>query len=307
MSKRVLITGITGFLGSHIAEKILSQGDDRVIGLKRHSSDLWRCRAFSDKICWVAADDAHWKQDLIALHPDVIIHTAWSGVGAGERDDWRKQFDNIGLVIDLLDIAQKAGAKKFIGFGSQAEYGHFSGIIAESSPAKPNSAYGVAKVAAMETIRCFCDKNDIEWIWLRLFSFFGEKEGSGWLIPAIVDALRHNSRMEMTPGEQRYAYMYAGDAARIVADVARQSVKAAVYNLSSHTSRSIREMVENIREIIRPDKSDIRLGAIPYREGQTMHVQGDVKRLEAELGKITESDFKTNLEKTVKYILATST
>jgi nucleoside-diphosphate-sugar epimerase len=303
MNNRILITGITGFLGSQIAKQLILQGH-KIFATKRSCSILWRCEEFINEITWIDTDEPIWHNRIINLQPEIIIHSAWNGVSASDRDDWEVQFSNIDFALTLLQIAKKSKVKKFIGFGSQAEYGNFSGIIDENYPLNPNSAYASAKTAVSQIIDNYCSINKINWHWFRLFSFFGELESNTWLIPTLIEKISSLQKMEMTPGEQKYAYMYVGDLARIIGKIVEFDISSGIYNISSSTAISLLELTNKILEIIKPAESQINFGAIPYRPNQSMHIQGSILKLERELGeKIDEIDFNDSLSKVVNYKL----
>ena len=303
MHNRILITGISGFLGSQIAKQLISQGH-KIIATKRPSSNLWRCEDYANKVNWVNINEVNWQNKIIELHPEIIIHTAWSGVSANDRDDWDIQFSNIDFTLKLLQIAKQCKLKKFIGFGSQAEYGNFSGIVDENYPLKPNSAYGSSKIAVCQIIKCFCSINEINWYWIRLFSFFGELESNTWLIPTLINKISSLQKMDMTPGEQKYAYMYVGDLAKIIGKIVEVDISSGIYNISSAKAISLLDLTNEILGIINPVESQINFGAIPYRPNQSMHIQGSISKLEKELGeKIVELDFNDSLSKVVNYKL----
>jgi nucleoside-diphosphate-sugar epimerase len=142
-------------LGSQIAKQLIFQGYE-LMATKRSSSDLWRCEEYANKITWINLNEATWQTKILEFNPEIIIHAAWSGVSAADRDDWDIQLSNIDLTLKLLQIAKQCKLKKFIGFGSQAEYGNFSGIIDENYPVNPNSAYGSSKIAISKIINFFC-------------------------------------------------------------------------------------------------------------------------------------------------------
>lgn len=144
MSKIIFITGATGFLGSHIAQRV-KQGH-QIVALVRKSSDLWRCNPIKEKIILLYTDENDWQQKLIDLSPTVFIHCAWIGVTASERHDIQLQNENLKLANTLLSLTKSLHLEKFICLGSQAEYGFINECVDETFPAKPNTAYGMVKL-----------------------------------------------------------------------------------------------------------------------------------------------------------------
>ena len=147
---KILITGITGFIGSQIAE-LLVQYNFKVIGLKRSQSDVWRCEGFKEKIIWVDIDgEDDYKKHLENLGFEALIHCAWIGVESNERGNWDVQLKNLTFLSDLLQICKKVNVKKLIVLGSQSEYGQIEGKISEAHPTKPLNAYDAIKLACLE-------------------------------------------------------------------------------------------------------------------------------------------------------------
>jgi nucleoside-diphosphate-sugar epimerase len=298
---KIFITGISGFLGSQIAKQFLNKGQ-KIIATKRSNSNLWRCEDFIADIIWINTDETNWSTKIIDLKPQIIIHSAWNGVAANDRDDWEVQLSNLDFTLTILQVAKKCEVKKIIGFGSQAEYGNFSGIIDENYQLKPNSAYASSKIAVSQIINDFCSINKINWYWFRLFSFFGELESNNWFIPTLIDKILKEQKMDMTPGEQKYAYMYVEDLANLITKIVHSNVKPGIYNISSSNAISLVEIANKILALINPQTSKINFGALQYRENQSMHIQGSTLKIERELGeKIVETDFNEALSKVVKY------
>jgi len=298
--RKVLITGITGFLGSHIAENLILNGVE-VIGLKRKGSDAWRCEEFESKINWVDIDgEGLYKKELAALSFDTIIHAAWIGVEANDRNNWEEQIKNIQFLVELLNIGREAGIKKFIFLGSQAEYGNVNGKVSENQESLALNAYASIKLACLEILKTFCNTNDINWICLRVFSIFGERENENWLIPSLVKSMQAGSQMDFTPGEQKYAYLYVKDFADIINRVIMADVISGIYNVSGNQTRTIRSLVENIRDIIKPSFS-LNFGVLNYRDNQSMHIEGDVRKIFSQIGEVEFTDFSVALRNTLEY------
>ena len=302
MKQRILITGITGFLGSHIAENLVNN-DFQVIGLKRKDADIWRCEGFKDKIIWVDIDkDGFFKEELEKHSFESIIHGAWIGVESDLRDSWNEQAKNIPFLLSLLGVAKAVGVKKFVFLGSQAEYGNIGGKISENHSINALNAYGSLKLACLEIVKTFCGMNDINWIWLRLFSLFGEKENQNWLIPSLINSMLTSKQMDFTPGEQKYAYLYVNDFSLIMRKIVTMSVQSGVYNISSYETRTIKSLIEHIRNYVNPEFT-LNFGALNYRNNQSMHMEGDISKLCGQIGEIELTDFRISLQNTLNYYL----
>lgn len=297
-SNRVFITGAAGFIGSHITEHLLAQGF-KVMALKKNSSNLWRCDGFRKSIHWIADED--WKEQVIKFKPDTIIHLAWNGISPAEREDFEKQFFNLQLLFDLIGIAKTVSTKKFIAFGSQAEYGSIEGRISEATQPAPFNAYGVAKVAAQKSLEISCAKSGIHWYWLRIYSVFGPKENANWFIPMMITNLLKDEECKLTGCEQLYDYLYVKDLAKMVlAIVNKDGNHSGVYNLSSNHSRSLKSIINDINEIIK-SKSTISFGAVPYRPNQSMHIEGNSDLYNKTFGERPFSNINSALKDTIAY------
>ncbi|MBF4492909.1 NAD(P)-dependent oxidoreductase [Flavobacterium sp. MR2016-29] len=299
--RNVLITGITGFLGSHIAENLISNNIN-VVGLKRENSDLWRCDEIKDKVVWVDIPKNGSLKSLTNYSFDTIIHAAWIGVESNDRDNWIEQSKNVTFFVELLEIAKVLQVKKIIFLGSQAEYGIINSKIYEDFETNALNAYAATKLACLEILKSFSSINNINWIWLRLFSVFGEKENSNWLIPSLVNSMLNKNEMDFTLGEQKYAYLYVKDFAEIINRIVVKDIESGVYNISSSETRTIRSLIEDIKNLINPEFV-LNFGVLNYRSGQSMHMEGNMQKLSAQIGKIQFSNYNIALQNTLNYYL----
>jgi nucleoside-diphosphate-sugar epimerase len=251
---------------------------------------------------WISTNQQQWIQEIIRFQPHSIIHAAWDGVDVSGRSDWQKQISNIFFQQTLLDIAKKVYCRQFISIGSQAEYGEFSGCIDEQYETHPNSAYGAVKLASLTLTRTFCELNGIDWYWFRLFPCYGEREGDIWLIPAAIKNMITNESMDFTLGEQQYAYLYIGEVANVIADTITTKAPSGVYNLSSSHVISIRQLLETIKETVNPN-FHLNFGALPYRSGQAMWIQGNNNKVCNNIRKINSENFEEKLYQTINYYI----
>ena len=299
---KVLITGATGFLGSHIAAKFASDPNWQIMVTRRNESNLWRTTEFEDKLIWVNTNSENWQNVIIEFKPQYIINVAWGGVDVNGRNNWKTQLKNLVFQQELLDIANTCDIKKFIGVGSQAEYGDFNEIVNEEFPPNPNFAYGVVKLAALDIIKHYCQINDIGWTWFRLFSTFGKYESDNWLIPATIKNMITQQQMNFTKAEQKYSYLHIENVAEVFYNTCNKQTPNGVYNISSKQARPLKEILEYIRNKINPE-FQMNFGALPYRANQSMHNQGNVDKLEKYIIKVDDTTFFNDLDNTINYYL----
>lgn len=299
MNKKVLITGITGFLGSSLVRNLIDLNFD-VYGLKRKSSDIWRCAHFEKNVTWInIEDDLFFDLDKPKIYVDILIHAAWIGVSHVERYDFCVQNQNVEFLELLL---KRVIAKKIIGLGSQEEYGIKSNKISESEIANPISYYGKAKIECLNLVNRHVQKKKIEFIWLRIFTIFGEGESGNWLIPQLIYAMKKLDHLDLTYGEQKYAYLYIQDFSSILTKIVCKKIDSGIYNVSSNQVLTIKEIVLKIQNIVNK-QFQLNFGALAYRENQAMHIEGNILKLVSQIGEIEFTDFDLALSNTVNYHL----
>ena len=302
MITTILITGATGFLGSNLVN-LFNKNNYTIICLKRKNSNCYRVNSQLKNIIWINSDFKGWEKNLNSFKIDYIIHCAWNGVSSKYRDDFSSQMANMQFLESILKIAKEKKVKKVIGLGSQAEYGYYDGVIDENQNENPYSYYGVLKLASKNIAKCFCENNDIDWIWLRLFPLFGEFESSKWLIPSLIEKLVLNKEFNMTKGEQKYSYLYVNDFSKIVERIVESNIKSGVYNISSKQNLiSLKELVLIINNELKSNINLVKFGALPYRLNQPMLMGGKMTKIEKEIGEIQETSFITNIRKVIQAI-----
>ncbi|WP_428333988.1 NAD-dependent epimerase/dehydratase family protein [Novosphingobium sp.] len=273
-----MITGAGGFVGAATARAALAAGHT-VMALVRRP-DAWRLANLSGALSIHVADlsdDQRISRLLFRLRPDVVIHSAWEGVGGPARAG-DIQFENIRTTLALTDAAIAAGVSKFVGFGSQAEYGRFDRRIVETDLPQPTMLYGAAKLSACHLVRQRLQAAGVDFAWLRLFSVFGPEDNPNWLIPSVAAALVRGNVPRCTPGTQKWDYLHIDDVASATLATAITDAATGVFNLSSGQPVTIRAIVERLRDLAAPGLA-LRFGDVPFGPDQIMHLEGDNTRL----------------------------
>lgn len=282
---RCLVTGATGHVGAALARRLLAEGAE-VLALVRPGSSRWRLQGIEDRITLVPGDLA----DLSALAaqigqdpPDVTFHLAWHGVTAAYRNDPSQITLNVSGSLRLLEIVQAAGCRCWVGMGSQAEYGPYEGILTETLPPRPVTAYGIAKLCTGLLCAKLCAMAETRFLWFRLLATYGPGDDPRHLLPSVIELLIEGKTPALTAGAQRWDYLYIDDAAQALSHAALHSDAQGIFNLGSGHAVTVREMVEQARELIDPTLS-LGFGAIPYRPDQSMLLQADISSLQRETG-----------------------
>lgn len=297
---RAFVTGASGFIGSYIVKALVDDGHD-VLCLKRPTSNLEGLDEYVDKVKWINNTD-DWKTAFRNFRPFIIYNLAWNGVAAADRVIWEKQVSNVAMQQELLDLALETGCKKIVGTGSQSEYGDFENKIDENYPLNPKTAYAAVKVGSLIIMKSFCEINNIDWYWFRLFPVFGPHESDNWLIPSLIKNIMTQDYMDLTPGDQKLAYLYVGECAKAIEMAIYAEGKSGVYNVCSDNPMALKTLVTKIRDKINP-KFKLNFGALQYRYGQSMYMEGDTTALRSNIYNLNTSDFDKKLEITIDYYL----
>lgn len=162
---RIWITGICGFLGSHLCEALLAAGhevdgndslicgDEKNLPKLPHGYALTDCRNFDAML-------ANFKQ----FQPEVVVHcaaTAHEGLSSFSPSFITRNIYEASVAT--FSAAISAGVKRIVYMSSMARYGRQMPPFTEDLPCKPVDPYGIAKIAAEETLRILCNTHGVKW------------------------------------------------------------------------------------------------------------------------------------------------
>jgi nucleoside-diphosphate-sugar epimerase len=295
---KVLLTGATGFIGSHLAKLLVSQGCE-VYALIRPSSDLWRIKDIDSRLHLVygdllALDFTH----LAALHPDLCIHAAWYV----EPGRYLTSQENLGMLSASLHLAAelaRAGCPRFVGIGTCFEYDVNLGYLAEDSPTKPGTLYGASKLATQLVLSQLASVTGMSVAWLRLFYQYGPFERPQRLVPAVICALLQNQEAKVTEGNQAKDFLHIEDVAAAVWAVAQSDLPGPV-NIGSGYPVILRDLIYKIAEKL-GRRELIRLGAIPSAANEPNLLVANARCLYDKVGWQPKYTLDTGLEQTIAW------
>ncbi|MFT3965696.1 MAG: NAD(P)-dependent oxidoreductase [Sphingobium sp.] len=280
---RILVTGAGGFLGAAVAHLAAARGHEVTALVRSPGGARVLPLANSCRIaCADLSDQGAVQAVLSDARPEVIIHSAWEGVGGPSRAG-DIQFDNIRTTVALTDMAIATGVRRIVGIGSQAEYGRHDRRIDESAEPAPFLLYGAAKLSACHLAWQRCRELGVGFAWLRLFSLYGPGDNPNWLIPYAAAELLAGRAPRTSAGTQKWDYLHIADAAEGVLAAAVTETAQGPFNLSSGRAVAVRTIIERLRDLACPGL-DLTFGEIPFGPNQIMHLEGDNGRLRAATG-----------------------
>ena len=289
--KRAIVAGATGAIGTALLSELIRNNVEVLVLVRADSkrrNNIPNSPLISVLECGM--HDYASVENLTGKEYDVFYHFAWAGAAGPGRNDMYLQNQNVKYSLDAVGMAKRFGCKKFIGAGSQAEYGRHEGLLKADTPTFPEMGYGYAKLCAGQMTRDYAHQLDMEHIWTRILSVYGPNDGAQSMVMSTINKLKKGEVPQFTKGEQMWDYLYSGDAARAFRLVGEKGIDGKIYVLGSGVARPLAEYIEDIRKTVNPCV-EIELGAIPYGEKQVMHLCADTSELAADIGWKAEKVF----------------
>ena len=297
--KKAVVTGPTGAIGIALTNELSDHGYKVFAVARPGSKRLERIPPEAETII-CSPDEYLSLPGKIGETADLFFHLAWAGAAGVGRNDVELQYENIGFSLAAVKAAHLLGCKRFIGAGSQAEYGMADTKLSPSTPVHPETAYGVAKLCAGQLTAQLCGQLGIEHDWVRILSVYGPFDGENTMILSVIHRLLRGESPDLTPGEQLWDYLFSEDAAIALRLVAEKGRNNAVYCLGSGTEKPIREYVLEIREAL-GSEIPLNFGAVPYSDGQIMRLCADISDLRRDTGFAPKFDFSDGIKKTIEW------
>src|SRR5687768_5945066 len=304
-SKRVLITGASGFVGANLARRALSDGHE-VHLLLRAAHEDWRLRTLSDSTVTHTVDlkDRRVVQRAVtAIRPHWVFHLAAYGAYATQTTLERMVGTNIWGCIHLLDACHDAGVEAFINAGSSSEYGHLDHAASENDRLEPNSHYAITKATATHYCQFTARAKNVNAVTVRLYSVYGPFEAPGRLIPTLMVHGLHGQLPPLVSPQTARDFVYVDDAvdAMMTLAAAPSVPRGAIYNVCTGVQTTMREVVDLARAAMRVP-AEPAWGTMPERAWDTNVWVGSPARLEREIGWRAPTDLAEGFHRTLQWL-----
>jgi nucleoside-diphosphate-sugar epimerase len=271
MKKTALITGATGFIGSHLTSHLIANSWS-VVALVRKSTAP---RSFSfPQGAAVLFDDANdtdgsvLTKEISRIKPDVVFHLASLFLAAHTAADIPRLIEsNVLFGTRLLDAMKRSGLHRFVNTGTAWQH-H------EDKLANPVNLYAATKSAFDSIVDYYAESSGLSTITLKLYDTYGENDPRAKLVQLLMKAAQSGEHLAMSPGAQKIDLVHVDDvvqAFRLAGErlLAAKSPLHEAYTVSSGAPLALRELV-GVFEMATGAKVDVGWGERPYRDREVM-------------------------------------
>lgn len=248
-----LVTGVAGFIGSHLAQRLLAEGfsvrgvdaltdyydgDIKISNLALSRDD--------ERFEWIEADLN--TADIAPLLEgiDLVFHLAGQ---PGVRGSWGTSFtpyvrNNIEATQRLLEAARRSSIERFVYASSSSVYGRVETPMREDGPTRPHSPYGVTKLSAEQLCLLYARNFGLPACAVRYFTVYGPRQRPDMAFARFLTALTNDAEVSIFgDGLQTRDFTFVGDAVEGTIAAALHGVPGEVYNLGGGSRVSLRDAI----------------------------------------------------------------
>lgn len=298
MTKRVFLTGGTGFVGANLSRRLLRDGHEVHLLVRPGYAD-WRIRDIAADVAIhvlnldVASDI---EALLLKLSPNWVFHLAAHGAYSFQSDVPEMVRTNYLCTVNLALACAKAGVEMMINTGSSSEYGVKDHAPSEDEYLEPNSYYSATKSAATLFCRHTARTSGIPMPTLRLYSVYGPYEDPRRFVPTLLTHAIEKRLPPLVGPETARDFIYTEDVCDAYLSVAnaRLADPGAVYNLGSGHQTTIAQAVASAMDVFAVTDTP-KWGTMSQRSWDTNTWCANVDRIKREIGWQAKVGFRQGL------------
>lgn len=264
----ILLTGATGFLGSHLVKQLISMNYNVII-IKRSFSNTFRIADSLDFIKYYDSDMVNLSRIFDENQIDIILHAA-TDYGRKNTNTLDIVSTNLMFPLQLLFLGLQSGTLQAF-------------INTDTIVDKRSHDYGLSKQQFRDWLHV-CKKH-VKCINVSLEHFYGFKDDRSKFVSKMIGMMLDNEpQIDLTPGAQLRDFVYIDDVVdglmTILSNLDKINNSYSNFDIGSGQNISIRECVESIKCISGNTTTKLNFGALPYREYELMESHADISQLQ---------------------------
>lgn len=301
---RVLVTGGTGFIGSHLVRRLLAD--------QHEVSVLTRAAADPDRVARVPGpatlvegdvrDPGAIRRTLDTVAPDWVFHAAGAVMAGGQAASAREIAEvNLFGTVHLLDELCSRDLEACVLIGDAFEYGPRNGQVSERMTCAPTTLDGVAKLGASLYSQQLAHDADLPVVVVRLFSVYGVGDSPRRLVPQVVERALDGRPILLTRPHIIRDYVFIDDVMELLIAVAPAAgrLRGAIVNGGSGRAVTLRDIVDTVLRTT-GSASVAQWGALEASAHDEMHPIADPSFAQDALGWFA----RTSLDEGVQLVVA---
>jgi UDP-glucose 4-epimerase len=291
----ILVTGGSGFIGSHIARELVVDNDVTVLDIRPAEAP--------SGVSVVEGDVRDLKTVEEAVSGmDVVFHEAGLvSVAASVENPKESHTVNAEGTLNVLEAARKHDTRVVFA-SSAAVYGFPEEVpISETDPVEPTSPYGLDKLVGDQYMRLYEDLYGVETVSLRYFNVYGPGQTGGdyaGVIDVFLEQARNGEAITVHgDGTQTRDFVHVADVVEANLLAAETDAVGKAFNIGTGSSVTIRKLAELIRDVVDSDSDIVH---VDPREGDINQSCADISRAREELGYTPTIELPEGLESLLK-------
>ncbi len=307
---RALVTGAAGFIGSHLAERLLAAGHEvRCVDCftdyyaeeaKRQNLAQLQGHAGAEV---VQADLRHADLRPLVADVDVVFHLAGQ---PGVRLSWSSGFPayvghNILATQRLLEVLKDSGDCRVVFASRSSVYGNAAGYpTSEAAVPRPHSPYGVTKLAAEHLCSLYGDNWGVPTVSLRYFTVYGPRQRPDMALHRFIESVLDDQEIPLFgTGEQVRDFSYVGDVVDANLAAATAEVPSgSVFNVAGGGPVTMNALIDLLAEVI---ERKIRILRLPAQAGDVARTGASIAAAAGQLGWAPATDLRAGLTRQVAW------
>lgn len=250
-----LITGGSGFIGSHVVDRLVAVGARRIVVFDNVIRDTNLSEALRSGLVEVVEGDVtNVDQVTKAMDGiDGVFHMAVLPLGPTVEEPRRGLEVNVVGTFNVLEAAQRVGVGKVVFSSASSVYGDTDETMDEAHPLGARTMYGATKIAGEYFLRSFDDRYGLPYVTLRYMNVYGPRQEGGLVMAVARRVLAGQAPSITGDGSQSFDFVHVADVADANVAAMASDVSGEEFNVGSGTEASAREIAERLIGIVGVD------------------------------------------------------
>jgi nucleoside-diphosphate-sugar epimerase len=302
---KILVTGGSGFIGSHLVKKLLNDGYEVAITTK-YDSVYDNIRLFNVwKSIKVIECDLRYSNSISKINdfnPEVIFHLAAYNDVKGSFDNYNEALEsNVLGTANLLENLNKY--KQFLYISSSEVYGYQrnNSTFIENMKPFPISPYSIGKYSGELYAQMHMKNLKKPIKILRPFNVFGESQSTKAVIPELIKKFLNNQIVKITKGRQTREFNYVANTVNLLISASKEkSFFNQIVNISEGQEISIKSLAKNIKRLSQSNAKLI-VGGLPERKTEIYRMKASIKKMKEKMLTKKLVSFEEGLKNTINW------